>query len=94
MNTRLEELRQQFILSVEEFEGLTKPRKRKSVAAYFYCPYAPCCSQCSGIFTFRESLDHLRRVHEHGIGKIKELVAAGLPEVPMRAWEKGRDDDE
>lgn len=80
----LRELKRRFIVPNDAIVDLVRPRQRPGIFDYFYCPYAPCCSQCVGIFTFREVLGHLRRVHEHATGRIKALVNAGLPKVPMR----------
>jgi hypothetical protein len=81
---RLDELKRRFIVPADAVVDLVKPRRRAGILDYFYCPYAPCCSRCVGVFTFREALDHLRRVHKHDAGRIKKLVASGLPQVPMR----------
>lgn len=82
LSPRLAELKRQFIVPVEAVADLVRPRQRRSVFDYYYCPYAPCCSDCKGIFTFRETLAHLRRTHEHGSKQIRKLIARGLPKVP------------
>lgn len=84
LTPRLAELKRQFIVPNEAITGLVKPRHRRSVFSYYYCPYAPCCSDCKGIFTFREVLGHLQRVHLKNGLQIKALVAKGLPVVPER----------
>jgi hypothetical protein len=84
LTPELQRLKQRFIVPVEAVADLLRPRKRMGVFEYFYCPYAPCCSQCVGIFTFREALDHLRRVHQHSTERIKKLVREGLPTVSTR----------
>jgi hypothetical protein len=84
LTPELQRLKERFIVPVETVADLVRPRKRVGVFDYFYCPYAPCCSQCVGIFRFREVLHHLRRVHQHHAGRIKKLVREGLPKVPMR----------
>lgn len=85
MNSRLAELKRRFIVPNDAIVDLVKQRHRTSVFVHFYCPYSPCCSQCVGIFTFRELMGHLRRVHHHGAERIKQLVKKGLPKVPARA---------
>jgi hypothetical protein len=80
----LKSLKRQFIVSPESIVDLVKPRPRNLLLEHFYCPYAPCCSQCEGIFTFREALHHLRRTHERGTVEIKEMVKDGLPLVPKK----------
>lgn len=84
LSAQLLALKQRFIVPDSAVADLIKPRQRKGIFDYFYCPYAPCCSQCRGIFRFREILSHLRRVHAQGSAKIKALVSAGLPRVPDR----------
>lgn len=84
LSPALQELKRRFIVPNEAIADLVRPRSRTGIFDYFYCPYAPCCSQCGGIFSFRESLHHLRRVHGHTAEQIRSLVAKGLPEVPMR----------
>ena len=79
LSPRLVELKRRFVVPV----GQLPPVHRKEAVRYYYCPYAPCCSQCAGIFTLREVLGHLRRTHEHDVERIKKLLAKGLPTVPM-----------
>lgn len=81
---RLQELKRQFIVPNHATVDLVKPVHRRGVFDYYYCPFAPCCSDCKGIFSFREVLDHLRRTHQRGPVQVKELVAKGLPRVPER----------
>lgn len=85
LSPALQELKRRFIVLPDAVADLVKPRQRRSVFDYYYCPYAPCCSDCKGIFTFREVLAHLQRIHRHRSARIKSLVAAGLPKVPDRA---------
>lgn len=84
LSPALQELKRQFIVPNEAIIDFVKPRRRSSIFDFYYCPYAPCCSDCRGIFTFREVLGHLRRIHQHGSERIKKLVAKGLPRVPEK----------
>ena len=84
LSPALQELKRRFIVPDDAIVDLVKPRQRAGIFDYFYCPYAPCCSQCVGIFTFRDLMGHLLKVHEHRAQRIKKLVNKGLPKVPMR----------
>lgn len=84
LTPRLTELKSRFIIPNEAVADLVRARHRQNAVGYYYCPYAPCCSDCRSIFTFREVLGHLRKVHEHDSGRVKRLVAKGLPRVPEK----------
>lgn len=84
LSPELQELKRKFIVPVGTIiVPRPAPRRPRAISLYYYCPFAPCCSECVGIFTFREALSHLRRTHEKTTDEIKRLVHAGLPPVPQ-----------
>lgn len=91
LSAELRRLKKLFIVPDDAVVDLVKPRERAVLAAMLYCPYAPCCSDCKGVFTFREVLAHLRRVHEKTAAQIRSLVREGLPVVPERGQRRIRE---
>lgn len=84
LSAALLNLKQRFIVPSDTVVDLVRPKARGPLGQMFYCPFAPCCSDCKGVFTFREVLHHLRRVHDKDRLAIKGLVRRGLPIVPER----------
>lgn len=88
LSAELQRLKELFIVPNDAVVDLMKPKTRGVLTEKFYCPFAPCCSDCKGLFTFRETLHHLRRVHKKDVSEIKALVSHGLPVVPERGQQR------